>query len=81
MTSPDAQGKTSVSGGSSRFPRFGFGSQLLQKTVGLVLRPRPGKQVFCFFKQVLYFRLCCMNFSFYMQNMNNGSLLYLFKMI
>ncbi|KAF3448329.1 hypothetical protein FNV43_RR09042 [Rhamnella rubrinervis] len=44
MTSPDAQGKASVSGGSSRFPRFGFGSQLLQKTMGLVLRPRPGKQ-------------------------------------
>ncbi|BFG31401.1 hypothetical protein CerSpe_176750 [Prunus speciosa] len=40
--SPDAQGK--ASGGTSRFARFGFGSQLLQKTVGLVLRPRPGKQ-------------------------------------
>ncbi|XP_050141686.1 protein transport protein SEC16B homolog [Malus sylvestris] len=39
--SPDAQGKSS---GGSRFSRFGFGSQLLQKTVGLVLRPRPGKQ-------------------------------------
>ncbi|KAL5551175.1 hypothetical protein UlMin_001351 [Ulmus minor] len=44
MTSADAQGKPSVSGGASRFSRFGFGSQLLQKTVGLVLRPRPGKQ-------------------------------------
>ncbi|XP_057449820.1 protein transport protein SEC16A homolog [Lotus japonicus] len=41
---PDAQGKAQVSGGTSRFPRFGFGSQLLQKTVGLVLRPRSGKQ-------------------------------------
>ncbi|XP_027334766.1 protein transport protein SEC16B homolog [Abrus precatorius] len=41
--SPDAQGKASVSGGTSRFS-FGFGSQLLQKTVGLVLRPRPGRQ-------------------------------------
>ncbi|XP_068306701.1 protein transport protein SEC16B homolog [Pyrus communis] len=40
--SPDGQGK--ASGGTSRFSRFGFGSQLLQKTVGLVLRPRPGKQ-------------------------------------
>ncbi|KAJ7944743.1 Protein transport protein sec16 [Quillaja saponaria] len=30
--------------GPSRFSRFGFGSQLLQKTVGLVLGPRPGKQ-------------------------------------
>lgn len=45
MASPNEQGKASVSGGASRFPRFNFGSQLLQKTVGLVLRPRPGKQV------------------------------------
>lgn len=45
LSTADAQGKTSVSGGTSRFSRFGFGSQLLQKTVGLVLRPRPGKQV------------------------------------
>lgn len=45
MASPDGQGK--ASGGTSRFSRFGFGSQLLQKTVGLVLRPRPGKQVVC----------------------------------
>ncbi|XP_023916411.2 protein transport protein SEC16B homolog [Quercus suber] len=44
MASPNEQGKASVSGGASRFPRFNFGSQLLQKTVGLVLRPRPGKQ-------------------------------------
>ncbi|ESW27655.1 hypothetical protein PHAVU_003G220900 [Phaseolus vulgaris] len=43
-TSPDSQGKTSVSGGTSRFSPFGFGSQLLQKTVGLVMRPRPGRQ-------------------------------------
>ncbi|XVF10841.1 hypothetical protein REPUB_Repub07fG0217900 [Reevesia pubescens] len=39
-----AQGKASGSIGASRFARFGFGSQLLQKTVGLVLRPRPEKQ-------------------------------------
>ncbi|OMO52484.1 hypothetical protein COLO4_37171 [Corchorus olitorius] len=38
------QGKESSSGGASRFARFGFGSQLLQKTVGLVLRPRADKQ-------------------------------------
>lgn len=44
-TSPDEQGKAPVSGGTSRFSRFGFGSQLLQKTMGLVLRPRPGQQV------------------------------------
>lgn len=44
ITSADAQGKASASGGASRLSRFGFGSQLLQKTVGLVLRPRPGKQ-------------------------------------
>ncbi|TKY55452.1 transport protein SEC16B-like [Spatholobus suberectus] len=42
--SPDSQGKPSVSGGTSRFSRFSFGSQLLQKTMGLVLRPRPGRQ-------------------------------------
>ncbi|KAI9111036.1 hypothetical protein K1719_017911 [Acacia pycnantha] len=36
-------GKASVSGGTSRFSRLGFGSQLLQKTVGL-LRPRSGRQ-------------------------------------
>lgn len=35
-----------ISGGSTfRFGRFGFSSQLLQKTVGLVLRPRQGRQV------------------------------------
>ncbi|RDX87139.1 Protein transport protein SEC16B-like protein, partial [Mucuna pruriens] len=42
--SPDTQEKTSVPGGPSRFSRFGFGSQLLQKTMGLVLGPRPGRQ-------------------------------------
>ncbi|KAL4344212.1 hypothetical protein S83_035383 [Arachis hypogaea] len=42
-TSSDSQGEA-VSGGTSRFSRFGFGSQLLQKTMGLVLRPRSGKQ-------------------------------------
>nr|KYP67221.1 Protein transport protein Sec16B [Cajanus cajan] len=44
-TSPDSQGKTQASGATSRFSRFGFGSQLLQKTVGLVLKPRSGRQV------------------------------------
>ncbi|KAG4973018.1 hypothetical protein JHK87_029839 [Glycine soja] len=43
-TSPDAQEKSQASGGTSRFSRFGFGSQLLQKTVGLVLKPRSGRQ-------------------------------------
>ncbi|KAB5564089.1 hypothetical protein DKX38_004143 [Salix brachista] len=43
-TSSSAQSKTSGPVGSSRFGRFGFGSQLLQKTVGLVLRPRSDKQ-------------------------------------
>ncbi|CAK8539484.1 unnamed protein product [Lathyrus sativus] len=43
-TSPDAQEKVQVSGARSRFSRFGFGSQLLQKTVGLVMRPRSGNQ-------------------------------------
>ncbi|KAF5734901.1 hypothetical protein HS088_TW15G00398 [Tripterygium wilfordii] len=40
-TSSSAQAKA---GGTSRFSRFGFGSQLLQKTVGLVLRPRSDRQ-------------------------------------
>uniref|UniRef100_A0A175YMH6 Protein transport protein sec16 n=1 Tax=Daucus carota subsp. sativus TaxID=79200 RepID=A0A175YMH6_DAUCS len=35
-----AQGKASVSGGTSRFGRFGFGSQLLTK----ILKPRQDKQ-------------------------------------
>jgi len=56
-TSPDSQGKTSVSGVTSRFSRFGFGSLLLQKTVGLVLRPRPGRQVLLAF-QVPCFVFC-----------------------
>ncbi|KAJ0048791.1 hypothetical protein Pint_15865 [Pistacia integerrima] len=43
-TSSSSPGKQSGSGGASRFPRFGFGSGLLQKTVGLVLRPRSDKQ-------------------------------------
>ncbi|KDP39874.1 hypothetical protein JCGZ_03405 [Jatropha curcas] len=43
-TSSSAQSKPSGSGGASRFGRFGFGSQLLQKTVGLVLRPRSDRQ-------------------------------------
>ncbi|KAK4729043.1 hypothetical protein R3W88_022031 [Solanum pinnatisectum] len=34
----------SGAGGTSRFRRFSFGSQLLQKTVGLVLKPRQGRQ-------------------------------------
>ncbi|KAK8578179.1 hypothetical protein V6N13_047034 [Hibiscus sabdariffa] len=38
------QGKASGSVGASRFSRFSFGSQLLQKTVGLVLGPRADKQ-------------------------------------
>nr|XP_043629529.1 protein transport protein SEC16B homolog [Erigeron canadensis] len=37
---PDSQSKVST----SRFRRFGFGSQLFQKTVGLVLKPRQDKQ-------------------------------------
>ncbi|XP_048230589.1 protein transport protein SEC16B homolog [Ricinus communis] len=43
-TSSSAQGKTAGAGAASRFGRFGFGSQLLQKTMGLVLRPRSDKQ-------------------------------------
>ncbi|GAB2272015.1 hypothetical protein Dimus_006839, partial [Dionaea muscipula] len=38
----DSQDNTSFSSGSSRFGRFG--SQLFQKTVGLVLRSRPDRQ-------------------------------------
>ncbi|KAL4570944.1 hypothetical protein LXL04_026609 [Taraxacum kok-saghyz] len=36
--------ENSGSKSSSRFGRFGFGSQLFQKTVGLVLKPRGDKQ-------------------------------------
>ncbi|KAI3453486.1 hypothetical protein Pfo_010149 [Paulownia fortunei] len=43
-SSTGVQDKASVAGGTSRFGRFGFGSQLLQKTVGLVLKPRQGHQ-------------------------------------
>ncbi|KAL2348157.1 hypothetical protein Fmac_002157 [Flemingia macrophylla] len=43
-TPPHSQGKAQTSGATSRFSRFGFGSQLLQKTVGLVLKPRSGRQ-------------------------------------
>ncbi|CAI0413262.1 unnamed protein product [Linum tenue] len=39
-----SQDKTSSSTGGLRLGRFAFGSQLLQKTVGLVLRPRSDKQ-------------------------------------
>ncbi|KAI3689683.1 hypothetical protein L2E82_47648 [Cichorium intybus] len=39
--SGDSQTKTSL---SSRFGRFGFGSQLFQKTFSLVLKPRQDKQ-------------------------------------
>ncbi|KAG8382433.1 hypothetical protein BUALT_Bualt05G0076800 [Buddleja alternifolia] len=42
--SPDVRDKASGAGVTSRFGRFGFGSQLLQKTVGLVLKPRQGRQ-------------------------------------
>ncbi|XP_057786972.1 protein transport protein SEC16B homolog [Salvia miltiorrhiza] len=38
------QDKASVAGGTSRLGRFSFGSQLFQKTVGLVLKPRQGRQ-------------------------------------
>lgn len=41
-SSSDVQQKAPSSGGSSRFGRFG--SQLFQKTVGLVLRPRANRQ-------------------------------------
>lgn len=65
--SADGQGKTSDSR-TSRFTRFGFGSQLLQKTVGLVLRPRPGRQVlshiyfprFFFMRSFVFFESCCL---------------------
>ncbi|KAK6935175.1 Sec16, central conserved domain [Dillenia turbinata] len=41
---PDAPGKASGAGGSSRFGRLGFGAQIFQKTVGLVLKSRPDRQ-------------------------------------
>lgn len=43
VSSPNGQGET-AGGVASRFSRFGFGSQFLQKTVGLVLKPRQGRQ-------------------------------------
>ncbi|KAI3468950.1 hypothetical protein Pfo_025613 [Paulownia fortunei] len=43
-SSTGVQDKASAAGSTSRFGRFGFGSQLLQKTVGLVLKPRQGRQ-------------------------------------
>ncbi|KAK6138697.1 hypothetical protein DH2020_027559 [Rehmannia glutinosa] len=42
-SSTGLQEKASASG-TSRFGRFGFGSQLFQKTVGLVLKPRQDRQ-------------------------------------
>ena len=47
-TGSDASG----AGGTSRFRRFSFGSQLLQKTVGLVLKPRQGRQVDIYFSLI-----------------------------
>ncbi|KAG5630700.1 hypothetical protein H5410_002417 [Solanum commersonii] len=43
-SSSNTGSSASGTGGISRFRRFGFGSQLLQKTVGLVLKPRQGRQ-------------------------------------
>ncbi|GAB4858042.1 hypothetical protein Ancab_015944 [Ancistrocladus abbreviatus] len=43
-SSSNLESKSPVSAGSSRFSRFNFGAQLLQKTVGLVLKPRQGRQ-------------------------------------
>ncbi|XP_004244711.1 protein transport protein SEC16B homolog [Solanum lycopersicum] len=43
-SSSNTGSNASGAGGMSRFRRFGFGSQLLQKTVGLVLKPRQGRQ-------------------------------------
>ncbi|KAL2901701.1 Protein transport protein SEC16A-like protein [Bienertia sinuspersici] len=43
-TSSSTTGKQSGSTGTSRFGRFNFGAQILQKTVGLVLKPRQGRQ-------------------------------------
>ncbi|GLT91072.1 hypothetical protein SLE2022_089810 [Rubroshorea leprosula] len=42
VASSSTEGK--ASGGASRFARFGFGSQILRNTVGLVLRPRAERQ-------------------------------------
>ncbi|KAH0729822.1 hypothetical protein KY285_000823 [Solanum tuberosum] len=43
-SSSNTGSNASGTGGISRFRCFGFGSQLLQKTVGLVLKPRQGRQ-------------------------------------
>ncbi|CAO2819857.1 unnamed protein product [Amaranthus hypochondriacus] len=43
-TSSSTVGKQSGSAGTSRFGRLNFGAQLLQKTVGFVLKPRQGRQ-------------------------------------
>nr|XP_016439252.1 PREDICTED: protein transport protein SEC16A homolog [Nicotiana tabacum] len=43
-SSSNKPGNSSAAAGRSRFGRFSFGSQLLQKTVGLVLKPRQGRQ-------------------------------------
>ncbi|KAL9246834.1 hypothetical protein vseg_020325 [Gypsophila vaccaria] len=47
-TSSSTDGKSSSSAagstGTSRFGRFSFGANILQKTVGLVLKPRQGRQ-------------------------------------
>ncbi|KAL2233005.1 protein transport protein SEC16B homolog [Sesamum indicum] len=43
-SSTNVEDKASTIGGTFGFGSFGFGSQLLQKTVGLVLRPRQGRQ-------------------------------------
>ncbi|KAL6501551.1 hypothetical protein OROGR_026684 [Orobanche gracilis] len=41
--SSGVQDKASAASSTTRFGRFGFRSQLLQKTVGLVLKPRQGR--------------------------------------
>uniref|UniRef100_A0A803NCI7 Sec16 Sec23-binding domain-containing protein n=1 Tax=Chenopodium quinoa TaxID=63459 RepID=A0A803NCI7_CHEQI len=43
-TSSSTVVKQSGSAGTSRFGRFNFGAQILQKTVGLVLKPLQGRQ-------------------------------------
>ncbi|KAH9611025.1 hypothetical protein KSS87_015315 [Heliosperma pusillum] len=43
-TSSSANSKNSGSAGTSRFGRFNFGANIFQKTVGLVLKPRQGRQ-------------------------------------
>lgn len=60
-SSSSAQGKASA----SRFGRFSFGAQLLQKTVGLVLKPRQDRQVvsslYCF-----QFKILSLGFPFHL---------------